>query len=263
MIAAHHQQAREWITQKFMKEPGVLALLLSGSIQHGFQTDASDVDFNVIVTDEVYRQKSAAHALTYWEPAEQFYPGGYFDGKFFPLSYLDQVAEQGNEPTRFALSDAKVAFDRTGLVAGKLSLIRDYPAKGLEEKKLRFLAQLYAWEWYAREALKRQNRYLLETAVTRMILFGGRLILADNRRFFPYHKWFLRVLEGAPDKPEGLLVGIDALLAEKSPENITRFFELVLNHKDWAQGRAFSWSAHFVNDVEINWMGGHEFIENL
>ena len=44
-----------------------------------------------------------------------------------------------------------------------------------------------------------------------MILFGGRLILAHNEILYPFHKWFMRVLGSAPNKPEWLMECIDDL----------------------------------------------------
>lgn len=263
MIYPHQQQAMDYITQKFLSDPDALALLISGSIMHGFHSEKSDVDFNVILTDEAYAAKQAQGQLTYFERCEQFYADGYFDGKFFAMDYLDLVAQKGNEPTRFALHNARIAFDRTGLVAQKLKAINAYPLEQQADKVQRFLSQLYAWKWYTEEALAKQNQYLLDTAVTKLILFGGRLILADNCIFFPYHKWFLRVLQNAPDKPQGLMQHIDALLKDKSAANIQRFYDAVVLHKDWMQGQPVNWSAHFVRDVETNWMRGNEYIENI
>lgn len=263
MMYPHQEKALRYLAEKLQKDPQVEALLLSGSIAHGFHTAQSDVDINIVVTKELYEQKKADIALTYWETASEFYPEGYFDGKFITADTLRLVAEKGNEPTRFALHDAVVVFDKTGRVQELLDRIKAYPEEAVPENTLRFLSQLMAWKWYCGEALQKGNQYLLDVSVTRMILFGGRLILLDNRMFFPYHKWFLRVLEEAPQKPEGLPACIQALLREKSAENIQAFFDMILAHKDWAQGKSFNWPAYFARDVELKWMTDEEFIENI
>ena len=195
--------------------------------------------------------------------AEEFYKGGYFDGKYITLDYLELVAKKGNEPSRFAIGDVDVAFDRTGKIAGLLTEINRYDESGIEERAIRFLAQLDAWNWYCGEAMKRGDKYLLDVAVTKLILFSVRLILLENRKFFPYHKWMLRVLEDVPVKPTGMIGAIDALLEEKTPENIARLYEMVKNLRDWTNGREYSWGSYHMKDVEMLWMRGEDYIENI
>jgi len=254
MIYAHQRQAIDCITQKFFADAGAEALLISGSIAHGFNSENSDVDLNIVVTDN--------RTGTYYEPCENFYPGGYFDGKFITTDYLALVAERGNEPTRFALHDAIVAFDRTGRATELLKTVGAYGG-WTQANAIRLLSQFDAWNWYCGEALKRNDRYLLYTSVVKLILFGGRLLLAHNKTFFPYHKWFMRTLEGIKEKPSGLMPAIENLLAEKSADNILNFYSLVKNFKDWSGGEPYIWSENFLIDTETVWMRQDEFIENI
>jgi hypothetical protein len=68
---------------------------------------------------------------------------------------------------------------------------------------------------------------LLGTSVSKLILFGGRLILAHNELLYPYHKWFLKVLEQAKDKPSDLLACIQTLNESPTVENSEAFYEKV------------------------------------
>lgn len=263
MIYRHHEKAIDYITEKFYADSNIDALLISGSLSHGFNSENSDVDINIVVSEEFYAAKADAKDLAYWENARDFYEGGYFDGKYITLSYLSLVAERGNEPTRFALADAQIAFDRTGKVHTLLRDIGVYDTSDLYGRTIRFLSQLDAWKWYCGEAAKRGDDYLLDLSVTKLILFAGRLILLENRTFFPYHKWFLRVLEEAPKKPPELMPAIRQLMRDKSPDNVNRLYDIVLSHKDWAEGKKYSWPANFIHDTETLWMRHEDFIENI
>jgi hypothetical protein len=263
MIYPHQQKAIDYIIDKFRKDDRVEALLLSGSIAHGFNDAKSDVDINIVVSQELYEQYKKNQAMTYWESAADFYEGGYFDGKYISLAYLSLVLDKGNEPTRFALGDSEILFDRTGRLDTMLKCIGRYDLAGIQERAIRFLSQFEAWKWYCEEAIKRNNQYLLDLSVSKMILFGARLILLDNQTFFPYHKWLMTVLENVPHKPEGLMSAIEALLAEKSQENINCLYDRIKNYKDWTNGSDYSWTSHFVYDVETVWMRQEEFIENI
>ena len=267
-ITHSQQDAIKYITEKFYQDENILTLLLSGSIAHGYNDERSDVDLNIIVTDVVYEQKKNVTALHFYESAEQFYYGGYFGGiggKYISLSYLTLVAERGNEPTRFALGNAKILFDRTGEMEERLKKIGTYDNSCVEEKALRFLAQAENWKLYCDEAFQKKNPYLLNTAVMKLVLFGGRLILLENRIFFPYHKWFLRALETATKKPTGFMTLIYKLLDEKSPENVTAFYDAIKTYKDWSNGKEhnWNWGAYCVRDVETMWMRGEDNIENI
>ena len=263
MIYPHQQNAINFITDKLREDIAVNALLISGSVSHGFNNENSDIDINIVISNELYEEKKAANKLTYWESAADFYEKGYFDGKYITLDYLALVGEKGNEPTRFALHDSKIAFDRTGMVENLLAKIGAYDVAHESETAIRLVSQLDAWKWYCDEALSKKNQYLLETSVLKLILFGGRLILLDNRIFFPYHKWFLKVLENVPKKPESLMCAIQRLIENKTVENIIQFYEMIKIHKDWSGGREYSWASNFVHDIELVWMRGNEFIENI
>lgn len=263
MIYLHQKKAMNYIRDKLLSDNNIDALLISGSISHGFNDENSDIDINIIVSDEFYGQKNKEHALTYWESAENFYAGGYFDGKYITLNYLSSVAEKGNEPTRFALHDSKIAFDKTGKVSDYIRKIGEYKSDDIKEKTVRFLSQFEAWKWYCGEAEKKNNQYLLDLSVSKLILFAGRLILLENKIFFPYHKWFLRVLEDAPNKPPELIPAIQNLLNDKSSDNIAQLYSLVKNYKDWTNGKNYSWTSHFVYDTETVWLRQDDFIENI
>ena len=263
MIYPHQQRAIDYVTAKMQQDSQVEALLIYGSIMHGFNDEKSDVDICVVVSEEFYQAKRQTQALTFYEGAGEFYKGGYFDGKYITLDYLAKVAERGNEPTRFALHNALVAFDRTGQVPGLLEKIGEYDTAKVQEKAIRFLSQLEGWRWYCKEAIAKDNPYLLDVSVAKLILFAGRLVLLDNLAFFPYHKWFMKAIKRCGNKPDGFVAAIEGLLAVKSMENVTHLYEMVKNYKDWAGGEKFSWGTNFVHDVETVWMRQEEFIENM
>jgi len=263
MIYPHQQKAIEFITEKFKQDDSILALLVSGSIPHGFNDEHSDVDLNIIVSVDDYEKRYKENQLTYWESAEEFYKGGYFDGKFITFDYLTLVAERGSEPTRFALHDVIIAFDKTGLVADHIKKIGIYDTVNIKENTIRFLSQVDIWAWYCGEAMKKNDRYLLDLSVSKLILFSARLILLENKKFFPYHKWLFKVLESCENKPEELLPVMNRLLEDKTPNNIRGLYEMIKGYKDWAGGESYNCSSHFLHDVETVWMRQEEFIENI
>ena len=139
--------------------------------------------------------------------------------------------------------------------------IARYPVADKPLKIERFYAQFEAWHWYAHEALKLHDRYLLGTAVGKLVLFGGRLILAHNEVLYPYHKWFLRVLERAPDKPTDLLARIAALYDDPSATTITAFYEAITQFRNWEY--TMVWPTRFMLDSELTWLDGKSPVDDL
>ena len=146
------------------------------------------------------------------------YEGGYVDGKVTTLAFIDEVAERGSEPARWAFEDAFVAFSRVSGLEARIAAAAAYPEREREEKLRDFVSHVMLMEWFMAEAEKRHDRYLATFAGSRLALYAGRTVLAANRLLYPYHKWFLYRLERAPAKPDGLLARIDALLAKPTSE---------------------------------------------
>jgi hypothetical protein len=262
MMYQHHTESIHKAAEYFQAQPGVEALILGGSVAHGLAGPASDIDVMIVVSPLDYEQRLRTGRLAFFDRELCTYPDGYVDGKYVSAAFLQKVADRGSEPARFAFLDARVLFARMDGLAEVLQAIARYPAAGKTERMRRFSAQLEAWHWYAHEALKRSNRYLLGLALSKLVLFGGRLILAHNEMLYPYHKWFLQILERAQDRPQELLNDIGRLYDSPSPESITAFYEAVKKFRDWPVLEA-GWPSQFMLDSELGWLNGYPAVDDL
>ena len=253
MNLPHHAETIRRTTDHFAADSSIRALLLGGSIAHGFQSPNSDVDVMMIVSDDDHQRRLKAGQTCFFSRELCTYEGGYVDGKYVSERLLRQVAEKGSEPARFAFKDAQVLFDRDGTVTPLLAAAARYPVEDKASKIWRFQAQCEAWFWYTGEALKRDNLPLLRTAVSKLTLFGGRIVLAHNELLYPFHKWFLRVLAAAPDKPRDLLEQIDILARTPTAAAIERWIQTLKEFKGWEISHA-TWPAQFMQDSELNWL---------
>lgn len=244
----------------FRADPEVRALLLVGSIAHGFAQASSDVDLAIVVSDAEHARRAAAGELVFTSFELATYPGGYVDGKYVSPSFLDAVEARGSEPARFAFAHARVLFGSEADLQARLERIARYPVAEKAERMRRFNAQMQAWLWYTTQAARDGNAYLMSAAVHKLLLFGGRLILAHNELLYPFHKWFLAVLERAEEKPEGLIEGMQALVRSPSAEGARAFYELVQGFRPWEPVR---WPEHFMQDTELPWLHGHAPVEDV
>jgi predicted nucleotidyltransferase len=258
----HHSQSIQNIKEYFQRDQEVLALLLSGSIAHGFESASSDVDIMIFISEEDYQRRFQSGQLHFFNRDLCAYEGRYVDGKYLSINFVKQVSEKGSEPARFAFEGSQVLFSRVEGFQEAVCKIAEYPASEKMERIKRFYAQFEAWHWYCGEALSKKNQYLLGTAMSKLILFGGRLILAHNEILYPYHKWFLKVLEGAQTKPSDLMDCIQRLTESPTAETIEIFYERVKTFQPWSD-TPYNWPVQFLLDSELNWMEGKIPVDDL
>ncbi len=257
----HHRQSIERVTTHFADDPEILALLLGGSIAHGFAAASSDIDILLVVADSAYETRLRSRRLQFLDFNLCTYEGGCVDGKYLSRSFLDEVARRGSEPARFAFADAHVLSSRIDGLDEILRAITRYPVEGKTDRMRRFYAQFETWHWYAHEGRKWNDRHLLGIATAKMVLFGGRLILAHNEIFYPYHKWFLRLLERAPDKPPDLLARIAAVHHDPSEDNLRALYSSIAFFRTWAGDT--DWPVQFLLDTELSWVDGRCPVDDL
>jgi predicted nucleotidyltransferase len=260
-IRDHHQRAIDRLTEAYGDDPEFRGLIIGGSVARGYARDDSDVDFLIIATDEAFETRRAERDLFINRRDLCDYDGGFVDGKIINLAFLEDVAEKGNEPSRAAFEGAFAAYSHIPDLDALLQRIPVYPDSGHGERIKAFYSMAFIQHWLFHEADRHGNRYTLNRAASQLALFAGRLILAHNRRLFPYHKWLPRTLEAVPDKPDDLMARFNDLLNEPSADHATALFETVRDFQDWGVSDldAYTW---FMTDVEWSWMSGTVPVED-
>lgn len=260
----HHQAAIDRVIAHFQPQPDVLALFLSGSIAHGFALESSDVDIQILIPDASFQDRLERKETTFFSLDLASYEGGYIDGKYVSEAFLSEVEAHGSEPARFAYADIQILFSRVDGLQERLDRLSRYPFSAEEkvERIKRFHAQLDGWLWFSSEAERKQNPYLMTTAVSRLILFGARMLLAHNEMLYPFHKWMLKVLEGAPHKPEGIIDLMRETATHPTRANAVRIYEAITTFRQWERDPG-SWGNRFMADSELTWMRDAAAIEDI
>ena len=259
----HHADTIAALVRELQPNPDILALLLGGSLAHGFARPESDVDVAIVLTEDAMARQRATGRLTYNNRALCTYDG-YIDGKFMDLPFLRLVAERGSDPILYAFEGNRVLFSRVPELEALLAQIVRYPAADQAERARRFAAQLLAWRWYYREGVRLENAYLLTLAVQKLTLFTCRLVLTQNALLYPYHKWLRRVTLSAPHQPDDLAGRLDRLLQAHSWPLVDEHVRAMLAFAglDFAASDA-TWPGYFMRDTELRWMDGEPPIDDL
>lgn len=259
----HHAATIRNLVAEFERDPSVLALLLGGSLAHGFAKPDSDVDVAIVISAADLHQRRQGGKLHYNNRTLCTYPG-YIDGKYLDVDFLRLVAERGSDAARYAFQDARILFSRIDGLENLLAEIVRYPAGQIAARTARFTAQLLAWRWYYSEAIRQKNDYLIHLALQKITLFSCRIVLAQNALLYPYHKWLLRVAESAPRKPAGFPGNIKQLLTDHSWEKVDAYCRGILDFAgvSFAEADAI-WPTRFMKDTELTWMTGEPPIDDL
>jgi predicted nucleotidyltransferase len=262
-IETHHAASIQNLVAALEPDSAILALLLTGSIAHGFAKPDSDIDVAIVVEAEEYRRRKGEGRLVYRNDELCTYPG-YVDGKYVDVELLRLVVARGSDPARFAFKDSRILFSRVPGLAALLAEIVRFPVEQQRARRERFAAQLLAWRWYYGEAIRQENRYLRFLALQRVVLFGCRLVLNENELLYPYHKWLLRVVATAPRQPAGFLAAVDELLATDSRDLVERYCGAVLEFVGVdAAALNRTWSSRFIEDTELTWTTHEAPIDDL
>ncbi len=253
-LQAHHLRVIERLKALFQDDPRYLALLVGGSLVKGWGDVNSDVDIVLVVTEEEYARRAASDDLGYLNFDLCDYPGGYVDGKIVNEAFLHDVAERGSEPARAAFRNIQIAFSHLPHLEELLKRIPVYQEHEREAKMRAFYCQVQAHCWFVGEAEKRQSTYLMAHATSEMVFYAARLLLAYNRILYPFHKWLLRALEDAPEKPADFFALAETLLKNGTAANAQALWECINQFRDW--NIHDSWGVRFMHDSEWNWREG-------
>ena len=188
-LLEHHRATIDRAVARLQARDDVLAVLVGGSIAHGFATATSDVDLLIVVSDAEWERRLAAGDTTELDLESATYEGGYVDGKYTSVGFIRDVAERGTETTRFAFDGVTVAWSRVDGLEEAVRAAARYPIDGRADRIRSFHAQLEYWQWLFREGVRSDNAFVRAVAAPNVVLFAGRLILAHNAVLYPGIKW--------------------------------------------------------------------------
>jgi hypothetical protein len=263
-MTSHHAESVRNLVHALEPDRNIRALILGGSLAHGFARPDSDIDVSIVVRSAEYQRRTRENQLHYHSRSLCTYADGYIDGKYVDMRFLQRVAGSGSDPARYAYQDAEVLFSRVPELKEVLAAITRYPVEEKQQRLERFAAQLLAWRWYYSESVSKQSRYLEAVSLHKLVLFTCRIVLAANELLYPFHKWMLRVTETARNRPPDLLSDIEELLTNHSVSKVDAHVHTILAFYgvDYAQAEG-TWPTWFMKDTELAWMSGHPSIDDL
>lgn len=224
----HHLDSIAHYVRSVERDPGVLSVILGGSLAKGTETATSDIDLMVILSPERYQEHLSQNKIFEGVTEGITYEHGYYDIKYFPKDYLIAAVRNASEPTRTSFIGAREILTRDQDIAELLRAIPVYPR---HEKAARLQSFFAAYEinkmYFWGESAKNNNLYLRLRSASDIVLFGLRLILTLNETLFSSHKWLLRTVAEVQHKPPEVIALAERFLAATHEENKVAFCQAI------------------------------------
>ncbi|WP_019182266.1 nucleotidyltransferase domain-containing protein [Microbacterium yannicii] len=239
-------------------DPGVLAVIVVGSVAQGRERADSDVDVYLIVEEERFAAETAAGRFAWIERYGLDYPGSYIDIKLASPSYLTAAAEGADDPTRASFLGARIAW-RSGRAAPDLAeviqRITRLPDDVWDERVRSYLSQARLYGGYfLRQALERGDEFLRRHAALHLALAAARAALAAAHVMLPGPKYISKLVTTVPT-PDGFVGTWERVVSDPDLDSANELLGILF---DWLGGDLDQDEtlSIFIRDNELAWLRG-------
>ena len=249
----HHEIAVESFVERISTDPGVLAVVVTGSVARSTERSDSDVDLYLVVTEERWDAAFEQQRLMFVEREGIGYEGGYYDIKLATLSYLDDAAERGDDPVRDSFAISRIAFSRVDDLAERIGRIGAVCADVWDGRVASFVAQARLHgDYFLKGAIGSGDLMLLRHASVHFASAAGRALLAHNHVFFSGPKYLAEQVAALERKPDGFDALLTAVVADPTVEGADALLDS-LETFTGALLPAEATLSTFVRDNELAW----------
>ena len=211
-------------------DPDNIALILIGSSATGDAKEYSDIDLDLVVTDEKFKRISATKGYFFgtWDP--DMYYGIEVDGKVVDVGFLEDAVDRGNDAVRYSFQKAKVLFSKNDKITELVKRIPVYPDDEHFERMKKLYGYVKHFRYIGEDAFNRNNFFHAYHCVMQIVFFAGRTILAHNRKLYPCHKRLLSEVEKCEKVPASFVQKSNALLINMTREGLVEYYEFVADY---------------------------------
>lgn len=209
-------ESREELLKKLLQDycagDSVLAAIQLGSTVKGYDDDSSDVDLEVIVTEE----KWAAIEKSF----QKFIHTDKYDLIFTTIARLQNTANSERDEDHWNYQDAVVRLDKTNRVEKILKDITRYNAGSRVARLKRYYLGYWNNTLGSFSCLKHKNDWGAKIYAALAIQELIRLLFNLNYRWSPRLQWAFKELPSLEKKPRDLEAQIRSILENPDSNNL-------------------------------------------
>lgn len=203
----------------------ILSLILCGSLAKGTETDQSDIDVFVVVTDERFNNEKL-HKNYFWGTDFDFKEFNIeIDGKVIPKDFLSKVWKYGNESIKSTLYYSKLIYSIDSDIEDLLQYKSHTSEKEKSENIRKFYSLMKSCRYSADDDL--DNTLLVNKCIYDTIFYACRLVLSYNDVLFPCIKNLYKELNTCSKLPNNFIKLMNEVLNSYSFDKMVEFYDSV------------------------------------
>ncbi|WP_374975852.1 nucleotidyltransferase domain-containing protein [Microbacterium trichothecenolyticum] len=251
----HQERALAAYVDSVRDQPGVLGVVLVGSVAQGREREDSDVDVYLVVDEERFAAETTQGRFAWVERRDLDYPGSYIDIKLVSPSYLATAVDRADDPTRASFLGARVAWSVLAGLDETIARIVERPDEAWDDRVRSFVAQAHLYGGYfLRQAVERGDGFLRRHAGLHLALAAARAALAANRVMLPGPKYVSKLVHAVPT-PDGFVAAWSQVVDEPGIESAGELMRIL---DEWVGDGLTPDEAlsTFIRDNELAWLRG-------
>lgn len=207
------------------KDESILGLILCGSIAKGTETDRSDIDVFVVVTDERFNKEMMCKNYFWGTDFDSKEFKVEVDGKIIPKEFLERIWEYGNESIKSTLYHSKVIYSRDFDIE-KLLMNKSYLTTHEKNENIRkFYSLMKSSRFSADDDL--ENILYVNKCIYDTVFYACRLVLAHNNIYYPCVKNIYKELSICDKLPTDFISLMNEVLNSYSFDKMVKFYNCV------------------------------------
>jgi predicted nucleotidyltransferase len=204
------------LLNQYIVDESVLGVILIGSFGKGYQDEHSDIDLEVIVTENRYNEfEKNAQRIIHTED---------YDIGFTTIDKLQRIKESEKDVEHWRYKDCPILHDKTGKLAEILKEITRYD----EDSRMERLKRYYLGYWentlYSMGCLRRKNilsaRIYAAIAIQELIW----LLFNLNYRWAPKLQWAFKELPLLQKTPINFEAQIESIIVKPDAEKQSKLW---------------------------------------
>ncbi|MCT4598285.1 MAG: nucleotidyltransferase domain-containing protein [Vallitalea sp.] len=218
----------KYLIEYVSKDESVLGLILCGSIAKGTETDRSDIDVFVVVTEERFKREMSSKNYFWGTNFDSQEFKVEIDGKIIPKDFLQNVWECGNESIKSTLYHSRVIYSRDDDIEKFLMNKCHLSTQQRNENARKFYSLMVSSRFSADDDL--DNILYVNKCIYDTVFYACRLVLAHNGIYYPCVKNLYKELNNCDKLPINFIPLMKEVMHSYSFDKMVEFYNCVNNY---------------------------------
>lgn len=205
------------LLDRYVADDSVLGVILVGSVGKGYEDEKSDIDLEVVVTEEKYSVLE--------KNAQKFIHTEEYDLVFTTIDKLQQVKKSERDEDHWWYQDCPVLLDKTDKLEEILEEVTNYDTDSRLDRLKRYYLGYWQNSLYSMGCLRHKNNWSARIYAAISMRELIRLLFNLNYRWAPKLQWSSKEIPLLKKKPVDLESQIESILVEPDSDKFSKLWK--------------------------------------